>query len=78
MASSSTTSTTPAVQTQQQKAHSILFGNKAKTHNTQRTVEQEWYAYIAEATMIDVDAITYWQVCRSCFSHLYRIFLSVY
>lgn len=50
-------------ETHQRKAHNILFKNKGKAPAA-RSIEQEWLAYLAEPTDMDVDPLTYWQVSR--------------
>ena len=66
-------STTPAVQTQQQEAYNILFRSQMKKP-ADRTVEQEWNAYKAEPTDIPITPLTYWQVSHYIFNTFFALF----
>ena len=53
-----------APQTAYQQAQNILFANtRPKPQQRGYTVEQEWMMYRAESTDVQVDPITYWEVC---------------
>ncbi|EKM48444.1 uncharacterized protein PHACADRAFT_202807 [Phanerochaete carnosa HHB-10118-sp] len=77
MASSASAPAAAVIQTQQQKAYNILFKGKEKGPLTEHSVEQEWYAYIAEPTDRFVDAITYWKTSQTRFPTIYAIAMDI-
>ncbi|EKM60179.1 uncharacterized protein PHACADRAFT_189306 [Phanerochaete carnosa HHB-10118-sp] len=77
MAPSALAPAAAVIQTQQQKAYDILFKGKGKGPLTERSVEQEWYAYIAEPTDGFVDAITYWKASQTRFPTIYAIAMDI-
>ncbi|EKM54050.1 uncharacterized protein PHACADRAFT_97990 [Phanerochaete carnosa HHB-10118-sp] len=76
MASTTTLSSVSEPETQQQKAHNLLFKTKAKAPAAQ-TVEQEWFSYIAEPTDPSVDALVYWQASKARFPTIYSMAIDI-
>ncbi|EKM49089.1 uncharacterized protein PHACADRAFT_107559 [Phanerochaete carnosa HHB-10118-sp] len=76
MASTTTLSFVSEPETQQQKAHNLLFKTKAKALAA-RTVEQEWFSYIAEPTDPSVDALVYWQASNARFPTIYSMAIDI-
>ncbi|EKM51363.1 uncharacterized protein PHACADRAFT_103156 [Phanerochaete carnosa HHB-10118-sp] len=76
MASATTLSSVSEPKTQQQKAHNLLFKTKAKAPAA-RTVEQEWFSYIAEPTDPSVDVLLYWQALKARFPTIYSMVIDI-
>lgn len=53
-----------------QQAHDILFANpQSQQQQSGLDIDSEWLLYLSELTNIQVDPVTYWEVCPffACF-----------